>query len=37
MKQAEVFKWQLRYVYGDGKYCDSNGCTECWNREMIEQ
>lgn len=22
------------HVYGDGKYCSSNDCTECWNREM---
>lgn len=22
------------YVYGDGKYCDSAACTECWNRQM---
>lgn len=24
------------HVYGDGKYCSSNDCTECWNREMKE-
>lgn len=24
------------HVYGDGKYCSSNACTECWNREMEE-
>lgn len=24
------------YVYGDGKFCFSNDCTECWNREMKE-
>ena len=22
------------HVYGEGKYCSSNDCTECWNREM---
>ena len=22
------------YVYGDGKYCSSDACTECWNQEM---
>ena len=26
--------WQN--VYGDGKYCDSDMCTDCWNREMEE-
>lgn len=26
-----------KYVYGDGKYCCSVACTECWNREMKEQ
>lgn len=25
-----------KHVYGDGKYCDSTACTECWNREMKE-
>ena len=25
-----------RHVYGDGKYCAYDACTECWNREMIE-
>ena len=24
------------HVYGDGKYCSSNDCAECWNREMKE-
>lgn len=24
------------YVYGDGKFCFSKDCTECWNKEMIE-
>lgn len=24
------------HVYGDGRYCSSNDCTECWNREMKE-
>lgn len=23
-----------RHVYGGGKYCSSNTCTECWNQEM---
>lgn len=23
-----------KHVYGDGKYCSSDACTECWNREM---
>lgn len=23
-----------KYVYGDGKYCSSDACTECWNQEM---
>ncbi len=23
-------------VYGDGKYCAYDACTECWNREMKE-
>jgi hypothetical protein len=22
------------HVYGDGRYCSSDACTECWNREM---
>ena len=22
------------YVYGDGKYCDSAACIDCWNKEM---
>lgn len=26
--------WGL--VYGDGRYCSSNDCAECWNREMKE-
>ncbi len=25
-----------KHVYGDGKYCSSDACTECWNREMKE-
>lgn len=25
-----------RHVYGDGKYCAYDACTECWNREMKE-
>lgn len=25
-----------KHVYGDGKYCSSDTCTECWNREMKE-
>lgn len=24
------------HVYGDGRYCPSDACTECWNREMKE-
>lgn len=24
------------HVYGDGRYCSSDACTECWNREMKE-
>lgn len=24
------------HVYGDGRYCYSDDCTECWNREMKE-
>ena len=24
------------HVYGDGRYCSSNDCTECWNMEMKE-
>ena len=23
-----------RYVYGDGKCCDSAACTDCWNQEI---
>ncbi len=23
-------------IYGDGKYCSSDACTECWNREIKE-
>ena len=23
-----------KQVYGDGKYCSYDACTECWNREM---
>lgn len=26
----------LGHVYGDGRYCSSDACTECWNREMKE-
>ena len=26
--------WQN--VYGDGKYCAYDMCTDCWNREMEE-
>lgn len=22
------------HVYGDGNYCDSAACTDCWNQEM---
>ena len=29
-----VPKTCYRHVYGDGKYCSSYACTECWNREM---
>ncbi len=25
-----------KHAYGDGKYCSSDACTECWNREMKE-
>lgn len=25
-----------KHVYGDGKYCSSDDCTQCWNREMKE-
>lgn len=23
-----------RHIYGDGKYCDSAACMDCWNKEM---
>ena len=23
-------------IYGDGRYCSSDACTECWNREIKE-
>ena len=23
-----------KHVYGNGNYCDSGGCTECWNKEI---